>query len=425
MTAAVGKLLRAARRHPMRSLLALAALGLAGAAAAALAWAQSHWRAAEEALRRQEFGAARAHLACYLRLWPRSAAAHLLAAQAARREAEPDAAERHLRRAGALGADRDALRRERALLRVQAGDLAAADLPLLRLAASGTDEAALVLEALARGYLRMSRLAEAFESADRLLRLQPDHLEALLCRGAVLERMNRYTDALEDYEQALRLRPDDVRARLGAGDIRLQFGHPHEAAEHFEYLAGRLPDNAAILLGLARCHRVLGRSEEARRLVEDLARRHPREPLILRERGQLAVEAGRPKEAETWLRSAVALAPHDRQTNYLLFVCLSARGRAAEAQEFLARVKRIEADQAELTRLGPELVRRGVVPTVRYQAGVLCFRLGRDEEAVSWLLSVLQDDPSHDLSRQVLAGYYERVGRKDLAARYRARPGSP
>src|SRR5690242_11569314 len=84
------------RRHPRLALLALA-LGVVGAGVAAVfLWAQYHLDAARGALDRYAFDEARYHVGQCLKVRPNNAAAHLLAAQAARRGDVYEEAGRHL-----------------------------------------------------------------------------------------------------------------------------------------------------------------------------------------------------------------------------------------------------------------------------------------------------------------------------------------
>src|SRR5262249_5176340 len=85
------------RRAKMTRLVLLAAVllsfvGLGGAAYVAYDWlwgAESHWRAAHEAVRRDDCRKADEQLKIYLKARPDKAEAHLLAAQVARRAIQP------------------------------------------------------------------------------------------------------------------------------------------------------------------------------------------------------------------------------------------------------------------------------------------------------------------------------------------------
>src|SRR5262249_49323901 len=78
--------------------------------------ARSERGAARRALDRRAYAEARADLDRYLRVWPRSPTAHLLAARCARGTGAFDEAERLLAACERLGADRKALALEEKLL---------------------------------------------------------------------------------------------------------------------------------------------------------------------------------------------------------------------------------------------------------------------------------------------------------------------
>lgn len=413
-----GTLVRAARRHPGRAALLLLLVGLGGLGGSWYGWGYWHWRAARQALDAADPGRGRTHLAHCLRVWPRSAATHLLAAQAARRDGACSEAERHLKACRQLHAPPAAVAREQVLLHVQQGDLADDEAYLLQAAASGGAEAVLILEALTQGYLRTRRMADASRCVESLLRHRPNHVDGLLWRGQVLEHLNRFDAALEDYRKAVSLRPDSVAARLSVGEVLLHRNHFAEAAEHFALLRRHLPDNVAVLLGLARCRRGLGQLEQARRLLAEVSTAAAAEPLVLREKGLLALAEGRPAEAERWLRSPAALAVDDREGRYALYQCLARTGRTDEARRCRADLDRLEADLKRLIELRRGAVRARLAAAQRCEAGVLCLRLGHDAEGVRWLHSALQEAPGHRDAHQALARYYHRVGKPDLAARH-------
>src|SRR5690348_3779971 len=109
------------RRRPVRLLavaLLLAGLALGGPHL----WAWHQLRAARADLGRHQPEEARAHLDRCLRVWPRSAEAHLLASRAARQGGDLEAADRHLRECQRLrGGASDEITLEWALLRAGAG----------------------------------------------------------------------------------------------------------------------------------------------------------------------------------------------------------------------------------------------------------------------------------------------------------------
>jgi tetratricopeptide (TPR) repeat protein len=398
-------------------------LGVGGYFLGRQLWARQHLEQAREALRQRNFAEALSHLRRCLEVWPRDPATHLLAAQAARRAGLVEEARRRLLDCARLPAAPEALRLEHNLLQATAGDLAPVESDLLERVRRDSPDAVLILEALTAGYVRMQHFPQALHCAEELLRREPDHVQGLLWHGWAMERLNRFKEALEDYRRAVELRPDDVLARLSLGEVLLYLKRPGDAVEHFTYLQDRQPgdvsSNSAVRLGLARCRRGLGETEEARHLLDELVRESPQEALILSERGQLALEEGQEAAAEDWLRRALALAPHDRLTNFALYQCLQRRGNADEARRYLEEVRRLDADLKRLTELRQALSKPSWAPAQRREAGLLCLRLGREPEGLAWLFSSLQEDPRQPEVHQALADYFERTGQAERAARHR------
>lgn len=75
----------------------------------------------------------------------------------------------------------------------------------------------------------LSRPADALASYDRALRLKPNHVDALVNRGNALRDMNRAGDALASYDRALQIRPDHADALYSRGNSLLDLGQQEEA----------------------------------------------------------------------------------------------------------------------------------------------------------------------------------------------------
>ena len=90
------RLLAVLCRRPWRCLSVLIAVLVLGGVLASQAYPWYHLRAGREAVAHYRTNEARRHLDACLQFWPQSTAAHVLAARAARRAGDYDAAERHL-----------------------------------------------------------------------------------------------------------------------------------------------------------------------------------------------------------------------------------------------------------------------------------------------------------------------------------------
>jgi tetratricopeptide (TPR) repeat protein len=56
----------------------------------------------------------------------------------------------------------------------------------------------------------LGRYTEALSATNRILTIQPNHIEALELRGNILQKLARYQDALQSYDQALSLLGDEA-----------------------------------------------------------------------------------------------------------------------------------------------------------------------------------------------------------------------
>jgi tetratricopeptide (TPR) repeat protein len=418
------------RRRRLLILALLLVLPGAGTAGAFL-WLHHQRRAAERALDRYAFDEARQHLDLYLRVRPGDRDAQLLTAQAARRADAYDEAEAHLATCLRHENMTEEVARERLLLSAQQGDLG--DMEGLLQSRTGPDnpEAALVLEALAKGYLNRAWDADALTCLNRLLERQPDNAPAWLLRARVWERRalggetEHEADALHDYEKAAALEPS-FEARRGRAGALYRTGRPWEALTEYERLCKEQPADSDVLLGLARCRYNLNEPGEARRLLDALLERSPDHAAALMERGRVAFHAGALTEAEGWLSRAVALAPPcDLEALRLLCRCLEDNHKGEEAGRRAGQLREREADLLRVDRRVLEANRNPTDVALRYEIALEQMRLGREREGVAALFLVLEQQPRHGPAHTALADYFERTGQPARAARHRraAAPG--
>jgi tetratricopeptide (TPR) repeat protein len=378
--------------------------------------AEVHCRRAEEALARSlrvkggaPLAEARDHLASCLKVWPNKPRVNFLMAQAARRAGDLDDAARYLERAEQAGWVVEAIDLEKALAAVQKGDLERMEPVLASFVQRDHPDKLLILEALVQGCRRTYQLPKALTYLDTWLAAQPDSVRALLWRGEALLLAGRHTDALADYRTAIQLDPQEDEARLKLAELYLVLHQPADARPHFTELLKRQPDQAEALLGLARCNVEQGDAVEAVNLLDRLLALQPEHAAALAERGKIAVDAGNFTDAEKWLRHAARVAPFERETLYNLYRCLTVNGSANEAEECLARIKRIDEDRKRLDELKAALVTSPHDASLRCEMGLILLRNGQDKEGLRWLQDALRQQPEHAAARQALEDYYRRT----------------
>jgi tetratricopeptide (TPR) repeat protein len=403
----------------------LAGLGLA--AAWLWRWNQTRqeWRQAEAALARHDLASAASALDRYLQREPGDAAAWFLAARTARRLGRVADAERGLERCQQVGGVTDATRLEWDLLRVQQGDLDGTDTRLRMTVRPDHPDAPLVLEALARGYVKGERLADARQACDLCLERRPEQPWPWLWRGRIHDRLGRMDDAAEDYTRAVELAPDDREARLALGDLLLRRVRTGEAMEHFARVAARFPDDEEAQLGLAACRIDRGEAAQAVPLLDRVLAANSSSPRGLFLRGKAAFQLDEPAAAEPRLREAVGAAPHDAEALYLLIRCLRAQGKDGEADALSKRLDGLRDDLHRLNELTRATARDPDNAGLRHEAGVLALRIGGPGEGLRWLQSALRAKGDHRPTHAVLAEYYRREGDEVLAEIHRRQAEIP
>lgn len=413
------------RCHPrlaIGSLILLTVLlGWAGYRAVGYFRARSHFQAAQHALDRYAWREARGHLAAYLRSWPSSPTAHLLAARAARRLELLDEAEEHLNAGEHLqGEQTQATKVERALLRVHRGDLASVEDFLRTCIRQNVPETVEILDILSAALILNYRPKDAQECLDDLLHRQPDHFHALVRRAWTAQSMSRYPEAIAYLEKALTLRPDADTVRLSLAEVQVAVRRFAEAQAHLEQLRERQPHNPSVLFGLARCLAGSGHKDQAIKLLDELLAAHPDDWKALAERGWLCVELDQPKEAEPYLRLAESFAPPDLPLLTHLSDCLRLLGKDDEARVYRQKADQLKADIQRAAQLG-DLIREQSPndPALRYELACILLRLGKQQDALHWFQTALQKDPTHRPSHQALAAFYENVGAFEQADHHR------
>jgi tetratricopeptide (TPR) repeat protein len=421
------RIIQSLRANPLRALTRYSLLLLVGvvlASAALNLWAWHHVREADRLVDRQHFSKAYTHFTQALWVWRRSAATHFLAARTARRAGLYTEAERHLDECQRLQGDVSGyslpLALEHLLVQAQSGDIGEVEEVLWGYVNKNKPETPLILEAMARGYVRVLRLGSALLCVRMLLEREPDNIEALLTRAWIRESGGEPEKSSEDYRRALELNPERDDALLGLAKSLVR-DQPAEARTYFEQVITRQPDNLDALLGLAQAERIAGEPDKARAALDQLLARDPKNSKALMERGALTLAAGKASEAETLLREAIAADPGNAEAHYQLYLCLEQQpGREEEAAAQRDTHKRVQGDLARLLQIASsEMTRAPNDPNLHQEMGVLYLRYGKPDVGVRWLYRALKLSPAHQASHQALYEYFRRTGQLEKAELHR------
>jgi Tfp pilus assembly protein PilF len=415
-------------RRPWR-LLAVVALGACIAVGALVPLyylrAEARFRAAREALDGYRFREAREYLAHCQQVWPNDVEVHLLSARLARQTGDFDQADRLLEKCRLLqGGTDERIALEQVLVRAQRGETDAVFNHCRVLVEKEHPASPLILDALAQGYLRVYRLADADYALDMWLNRQPDNPQALFIRGWVFEHWERAEEAAELYRRALAAKPEHDQARLHLVRVLVENNAPAEAAVHLAVLARRLPDDPAALVYRGRCRFLAGDLDGSDQVLKQAVARFPRFAAAHAALGQVAHQAGKLDLAEESLSRAVALAPGDYSSRYLLYQTFVLRGKKREAADELERVNASKADADALRQILTHRLRDAPHdPTLHHELGAIFLRSGDLDEALRWFNKALEYDPGHKKTHAALADYYARVGHVGRASRHRLLAG--
>lgn len=418
----VKNLLGVLRRHLLLSAVAgVLILATAGAAGVHF-WAQAQFRAAERAFHGEQYHEAERHILSCLRVWPRSADAHLLAARIERYCTNYDRAAEQLAEAERLqrGAS-EATQTEWVLLRAQQGELDTVAPGLWYCVENGHPETFMILETLAKTYMRQLRFKTAVATLDRWIELDPGCARAFDWRGWVKERLETPAGAREDYERALRLEPGRFEVRMRLVWLLLDGERFAEARSHLKVLQQSHPDRAEVLIARARSELVNGNTVRARDLLDRVLVAKPEDVAALYWRGQLELEEGDPAVAEHWLRRLLEVDPAHVSGRYALAQALTRLSRPASVvQAQKDRLDQLAVDFRRLKELiGQELEKAPKDAARTAEVGEVFLRLGQQDKGVEWLHKALNLDPNCKRAHGALIEHYEATKQPEEAAKHR------
>jgi tetratricopeptide (TPR) repeat protein len=167
----------------------------------------------------------------------------------------------------------------------------------------------------------MGEIELAWQSAQRAIDLEPKLAAAWAMRGRVKGAAGRPREALSDYHQALGLAPDDPAILLEIAEAHRELNEPQRALAALYRLAdtyspGDEPQQVLYLQGLA--YGAVDRWDEAAEsLSQAVVKGHPT-PEILYRLGQAELHVGRPVQALTAAREALAIDPGHQPARELL-----------------------------------------------------------------------------------------------------------
>jgi len=266
----------------------------------------------------------------------------------------------------------------------------------------------------------MYRVLDGLTLLQQWLDDQPNEVQALNLRGNLYWQISAMGKAADDYRRVAELDPRrrEARERLGIG--LLETGRYDEALKDLQQVRQWKPDDADLEVQIARCHERIGRPQQAEEILDAVFAKHPDYGPALRLRGQMLLQAGRPADAENWLRRAVNAVPDDYQASWSLYQAFEKQNKTAEAKDQLAFAEDLKDRGVRLGEITTrEMTARPRDPALRCELGGLLLKKGLNELGERWLLSALTLDPHYRPAHAALAEYYRKQGDADKADAHR------
>jgi predicted Zn-dependent protease len=392
------------------TVLGATAIGIGAFLVRAEIQARADHREALAAIDRRDFKLALNHLERCREAWPTIGEIAFLTARTARRAGEFKVAERLINEAERLGWAEQAIFLERALQLAQQGGFAEAEPYLLMCVRDDHADSNLILEVIAPYYANAFSVAKASEMLAIWIRREPNHPTPFILKGDISKRLGRKTDTLTSYQEACRLAPDNPEARDRFADALVATKGFREAIEHLDWLIQHGHAHRGVYLNLARCRAVLGEEAEARLILDRLYQEYAHDAQVLSERASFELDAGNPREAETWFVRAAELEPNDFPICFNYARCLEQLGKADEARKYRDRCKQIEESLRRMEKLMQAISARPRDPELRREAGTIMIQNGKVQEGIRWLETALKQDPNHGPTHAALADHYLLTG---------------
>ena len=262
---------------------------------------------------------------------------------------------------------------------------------------------------LAHLYKAAGDSAKADAEFERVLRVQPRNLSALVWLGDARLDEGQPEAARPLFERALAENPQSIAALVGLGRTALAQSDYARAVDHLERALAIDPRAASIHYPLAMAYRGLGRQDaaDAHMRLRAPGTIRPSDPLMAEldtilespvayeVRGSNALDRRDFTAAAASFRQGIALSPDDPSLHHKLGTALYVSGDAGgAAKEF-----------AEALRLSPGFAK------AHYSLGVMLASQGRSSDALAHLNAAVRADPAYTEARVRLADVLRRSGR--------------
>lgn len=208
-----------------------------------------------------------------------------------------------------------------------------------------TDVTKLFDQALARH--REGRLPDARSLYERILRMEPDHADALHLLGLIAHQTGDHETALQRIGRAIALNASRPAYFSNYGNVLRATGRYDDAERAFRQSIELQPDFAIALNNLALLLGELGRLDEQLDVLETAVTVNPGNAALHCNLGVALSECGALAEAIEELRRAIAIDPQFAEGHYNLGVVLLRQGLLRDARAAFRTATELSPEHAE------------------------------------------------------------------------------
>ena len=118
------------------------------------------------------------------------------------------------------------------------------------------------------GHAKRGKPRDAIFYFDKVLKVEPNHIRALIGKGNALGKLGKYEDAISSYDIALKIQPTNIIGLLNKGLALHYLKRYNEAINCYDTVLSQDPDHALTLYQKASSKSLQNKIEEAITLLE-------------------------------------------------------------------------------------------------------------------------------------------------------------
>jgi protein O-GlcNAc transferase len=196
----------------------------------------------------------------------------------------------------------------------------------------------------ARDQHRAGDLSQAERGYRAVLRLAPQHPDALHLLGVLAYQIERYDDSIRLISQAIANLATVAAYHSNLGNTRKAIGQLDQAEASYRRALALAPRDSIASNNLATVLRAQGKLEEAASWYSRALALRPGDPEVLNNQGNISFELEQFEEAETYYRHATSLKPDYSEAHYNLGNALWKQEKMEAAIEEFERALDLQPD---------------------------------------------------------------------------------